>query len=782
MLISGEKGIKFIAASCLLSCVTTVQAQITFNNVTNQTGFGNVTASYGASWGDINNDDWPDLFANNHARRNSIYLNNTFGSFADVGRQVEALGYWDGSGAWEDTHGGTWADIDNDGDQDLLVTTGICCNPQFYENVNGMLYYRSVEFGFDNDPDKGGRQPIWFDMDDDGLLEVALMSFYPAALMKQVNGVFQKSHQGTGFFCTGNQFGIHVDLDADGVLEILCIDKGGPFVQAAYDVSTLPFTDVTNSIPAISSVNDVVLGDFDNNLRNDMLLLRGSLRPAEVKIFGGDHLEAQFVNNDRSFSFDSSGILNVLLDWNKTFNNFTNILIGANGIHPTSESFTLDPGDSSVHGIAPRNPEKNFPELIIGYNQNTQTWDFQLYTANKFTYAYLLIDSTSNMSKLSVTGLLGIDKPIKPILLSNLPVGFQDSTSGSGLNSNMSCVSGVAGDFDNDMDLDIYLACRGGVQNLVNRLYKNQGNGNFVEIANAGGATGITGSAVADNAGTSDSVIMADYDADGLLDIVVTNGLNMRPHHLNGGPDQLFRNTTSNAGNWIEVDLVGTVANRDAIGAKVYATTGGVTQLREQNGGYHRWSQNYQRLHIGLAGNDQVDLLVEWPSGIAEQFNDVASNHVYRITEGSGIEQLNLNGGGSHPGNQCGAPAFNAATDKGIFLWKECGSNNWHFRASAASGFVRYIGTMNGSQNISNLNPVKIEGNDILNNTPANTIDFDLRTYNAWYDGFGFTYPCNATMTFTLQKPNNAIIHLGPAKAPVGEPFNLTDYGGCGLN
>ena len=133
------------------------------------------------------------------------------------------------------------------------------------------------------------------------------------------------------------------------------------------------------------------------------------------------------------------------------------------------------------------------------------------------------------------------------------------------------------------------------------RLYVNDGRGVFTELANAGGAAGRTGAAVASGAGTSDSVVAADYDRDGFLDLLVTNGLNMRPVYI-GGPKQLFHNL-GNANSWIEFDLVGTRSNRDGIGAKVYLRSGGVTQYREQNGGYHRWSQNSTRVHFGLAGN-----------------------------------------------------------------------------------------------------------------------------------------------------------------------------------
>jgi hypothetical protein len=195
-------------------------------------------------------------------------------------------------------------------------------------------------------------------------------------------------------------------------------------------------------------------------------------------------------------------------------------------------------------------------------------------------------------------------------------------------------VSGVAGDFDNDMDLDLFFACRDGAGNRANLAFENLGNGTFLRVA-VTGAEGFTGPAVTAAAGTSESVAMADYNEDGFLDLVVTNGLNLQPLRY-GGDTQLFRNT-GNANSWLEFDLVGVASNRDAIGAKILVSSGGVTQYREQNGGYHRWSQNYSRIHVGLGVNDHADISVQWPSGAVDTFTNVAANAIYIITEGQGI-------------------------------------------------------------------------------------------------------------------------------------------------
>ncbi len=162
--------------------------------------------------------------------------------------------------------------------------------------------------------------------------------------------------------------------------------------------------------------------------------------------------------------------------------------------------------------------------------------------------------------------------------------------------------------------------------NLPNRLYENDGNGNMTEISGAGGAEGSVN-------GRGQSVTMADYDRDGYLDLFVTNGQGAYP--LNEGPDQLYRNTTNNGNNWLQVDLEGTVSNRDGIGARLFATTpDGKTQLRENGGGIHWCQQDQKRIHFGLAKNEKVSKLeIYWPSGILQTLNDVRVNQVLHVVE-----------------------------------------------------------------------------------------------------------------------------------------------------
>ena len=174
------------------------------------------------------------------------------------------------------------------------------------------------------------------------------------------------------------------------------------------------------------------------------------------------------------------------------------------------------------------------------------------------------------------------------------------------------------------MDMDIYLVCRGQVQNRPNRLLVNNGSGVFQLAPLAGGAEGST-------AGRGDSGGAADFDNDGFLDLFITNGNGEPP--FTEGPYQLFRNV-GNANHWLELHLRGVRSNRDGVGAKVIITAGGTRQVRQQSGGVHRIAQNHERLHFGLGGNTlATQITISWPSGTVQTLYQVPADQIMDVTE-----------------------------------------------------------------------------------------------------------------------------------------------------
>ena len=100
-----------------------------------------------------------------------------------------------------------------------------------------------------------------------------------------------------------------------------------------------------------------------------------------------------------------------------------------------------------------------------------------------------------------------------------------------------------------------------------------------------------------------------DVDNDGDLDLLAVT---------NNGPADLLRNGGAAGANAVIVRLVGTASNRSAIGARVRATVGTATQVREVKAGSSYLAQHDLRVHIGLGAARQIDRLeVRWPNGKA---------------------------------------------------------------------------------------------------------------------------------------------------------------------
>lgn len=157
----------------------------------------------------------------------------------------------------------------------------------------------------------------------------------------------------------------------------------------------------------------------------------------------------------------------------------------------------------------------------------------------------------------------------------------------------------------------------------ANRLFHNNGDGTFTDVASTVGVEAKEG-----GAGTDASFI--DYNNDGFLDLFVCNGAGNKI-----GPYLLFRNN-GNRHNWLKVVLRGQQSNRGGIGAKLTLTAGGETQFREYTGQQHYMGQNHTPVHFGLGQATSVNTLtIQWPSGTVDTLHSVPANSTIRVVEGS---------------------------------------------------------------------------------------------------------------------------------------------------
>jgi Tfp pilus assembly protein PilF len=157
-----------------------------------------------------------------------------------------------------------------------------------------------------------------------------------------------------------------------------------------------------------------------------------------------------------------------------------------------------------------------------------------------------------------------------------------------------------------------------------NVFLRNDGQGGFDEVS---GAVGLD----LDEDGRSFSVI--DIDRDGDPDVVAM-AARQAPQL------RVFRNDFVARGSSLAIRLVGKSGNRDSIGARVSVETEHVRRIKIVSAGSGVLSQHSKELIFGLGASQDVRrLTVEWPSGERQVFTGVPVNSRLRLVEGGVVEK-----------------------------------------------------------------------------------------------------------------------------------------------
>lgn len=336
---------------------------------------------------------------------------------------------------------------------------------------------------------------------------------------------------------------------------------------------------------------------------------------------------------------------------------------GPRGMIPTADRFFENLGNGRFRDAAHDAGTASVPDsygLGVVWADYDGDGDLDIYVANDSTANYLL-ENNGNKT-FTETALLG------GVALS----GDGKEQAGMGIDF---------GDYDNDGHLDLVVT---NFSDDYNTLYRNEGGGIFRDVSYRSGIGEPTWPKL------SWGVQFADFDRDGLLDIVIADG-HVYPevdrHDFGMGyrqPNSAFRNrgdgsfenmalaaTGSNAqssrglaagdfdndgaidllianldsaptllrgtaasGHWIILDLVGTRSNRSAIGARATVQTGDIAQIRDVRSGGSYQSQNDMRLHFGLGEHSRIDSIrIRWPSGAVQVLEAVDADRILTIEE-----------------------------------------------------------------------------------------------------------------------------------------------------
>jgi hypothetical protein len=215
---------------------------------------------------------------------------------------------------------------------------------------------------------------------------------------------------------------------------------------------------------------------------------------------------------------------------------------------------------------------------------------------------------------------------------------FEDATYRSKLSYSTFHMSGFGArfmDYDNDGRRDLFMANGHVLDNIQlyhaetryaepKLMFRNSGAGIFENVSDQLGSDFLLPR-------VSRGAAIGDFDNDGDLDILVSN---------NGQPPQLLRNDCGNSNHWLQLFLVGTRSNRDAVGARVKVTAGDLVLYDERKGGMSYQSAQDPRLHFGLGPRSTIDQIeIKWPSGELTRLENLRADQILAIEEGKGLVQ-----------------------------------------------------------------------------------------------------------------------------------------------
>ncbi|HEV8238562.1 MAG TPA: CRTAC1 family protein [Thermoanaerobaculia bacterium] len=534
----------------------------------------------GVAAADVDGDGRVDLYFTSQLGRNELWLNDGGGKFHD-GTAAARVGM-DG----RISVSASFADIDNDGDEDLYVTTVRHGNALFENDGKGHFRDISQAAGVDYVGHSSGA--VFFDYDGDGKLDLFLVNV----------GGYTLEEKGPGgyYLARADAFQGHLHPDRTEY-SVLYRNLGGN-----------RFADVSEQagLHDGSWSGDALVTDFNGDGRPDLYVLDMQGDNHYYENTGGhfvDKTAATFPQTPwgamggKAFDYDDDGDLDLLVT------DMHSDMIKESA--PEEERMKIqfegegakkffDTPENNVFGNAFWINEGNgkFREASMELGlENYWPWGISVDDLNADGWRDVFITASMNYPwRYGVNSLL-INNRGKRFLDAEMLVGIEPRREGR-----------TRKDW-------FTLDCSGADQ--AHKL-----------CAGRTGKVTVTGTL-----GSRSSVIF-DLDDDGDLDIV-TNELNDRPMVLVS--DLAQRRPLS----WLKVRLVGTKSNRDGIGAEVVVKADGRTQTALMDGATGYLAHGVLPLYFGLGDAKIVDSVeVRWPSGARQTApGPIVPNHTIEVRE-----------------------------------------------------------------------------------------------------------------------------------------------------
>ncbi|MGM0597538.1 MAG: CRTAC1 family protein [Myxococcota bacterium] len=478
-----------------------------------------------------------------------------------------------------------WGDYDNDGYDDLLVNG----NRLFRNNGDGSFTETTYVAGIGGFPTNGG---IWADYNNDGYLD-----FYATAGNYLPECSQENPCIADGYSCYEGRCQDDAN-PGERIHDLLWMNNGdGTFTEVSFQAGVYDF------LPS----EGAAWGDINNDGQVDLYVANYEI-PANwtdgVRALGTvDYL---WVNNgdgtftDRSEAFGVRGQTRPLCGRGVNFGDFNEdgwIDLYVSNYRLNKNYFFKNLGSGMFTDISHENGTAGeFIEGAYGHTIGSQWADF-----NNDGYFDLIVANLAHPRFIEFS-----DKTMLYLNQGPPNYGFAEIRDTSGITYSETHSDPATADFDNDGNLDLFITDV--YVGYSGFLYRNSGDAFFEDV------TYLSGISIDNGWGCA----WSDFDNDGDLDFIA---------------NRFYQNNYPDPGNYLQIKLVGTYANRAAIGAVVKIWTEQDVMVRQVEGGKGTTSQNSQILHFGLGDATMVqELEITWPIAplYKEQYYNIPANQ--RIT------------------------------------------------------------------------------------------------------------------------------------------------------
>ncbi|TYA92124.1 CRTAC1 family protein [Seonamhaeicola marinus] len=550
---------------------------------------------------DLDQDGYQDLLINDHGLGIQVQWNNK-GKFAKPYDIIMG-----------DLHGVSIADIDNDGNLEVIMSRGGGSG----SNARNSKMFRVVgrEFiplGDFKEPLAlmRGRTVKFIDADNDGDLDLLNFAF-PDSSKKGASESYVYENNGNGELVlhstlpsvkANGQKTLITDFNDDAVLDIVLYGQGK--TKAFKGNGDLTYTEVTNSVFPFDIVETTSISeiDFDNDGDLDLFITRGTDFKKGQNFYNPKTKDWGFFTTRGQFQFEDIEVGDVLNmeNFQSQWPNNDTYFIGETGYDYEFEGEThsgknIRLVNSDALGF-PDNPDyKGKRGWYIGYVGNRK-WRIA---------GFLWAPSTGVVHGVKNYAPFKHPEGFNDILLENTNGKFKEVTKKLGLVNKEHTMANAVADFNND-GLDDILVIRRGKLVFDNEsiLYLNRGKSGFEEMKNHGvvskelGAIGM-------------AVEVMDYNEDGNIDVVIGN---------ERGKWHLFKNQLKEAteNKFINIEVgKSPKANMSPLGAKVELSSCSTRQTYRIGTTNSQYSQGHNNLvHFGISQCSSPNkLTITWSNG-----------------------------------------------------------------------------------------------------------------------------------------------------------------------